>query len=66
MLMSGNFDINLIIKYLKIVQNSSTHLENVIEDALDVSRIENGKFEINKSKFNVRNTFNEVADIMRF
>ena len=66
MLMSGNFDINLVIKYLKIMQNSSTHLENVIEDALDISRIENGKFEINKSEFNFRNTVNEVADIMKF
>ena len=38
----------------------------MIEDALDISRIENGKFEINKSEFNFRNAVNEVADIMRF
>ena len=26
---------------LKIIQNSSVHLQNVIEDALDMSRLEN-------------------------
>ena len=31
-------------KYLRIVLNSSIHLSNVIEDALDMSRLENGKF----------------------
>lgn len=30
--------------YLKIILNSSLHLQNVIEDALDMSRIENNKF----------------------
>ena len=30
--------------YLKVILNSSLHLETVIEDALDMSRIENNKF----------------------
>ena len=30
--------------YLNIILNSSLHLQNVIEDALDMSRIENNKF----------------------
>lgn len=29
---------------LKVVLNSSLHLQNVIEDALDLSRLENNKF----------------------
>lgn len=33
-----------ILNYLKIVMNSSHHLQNVIEDALDISRIENNNF----------------------
>ena len=63
-LASDNPDMAKVIKYLKVVQNSSIHLEHVIEDALDI--IENGNFQINKSHFNIRETVNEVADIMRF
>jgi len=29
---------------LKVILNSSLHLQNVIEDALDISRLENNKF----------------------
>ena len=29
---------------LKIITNSALHLQSVIEDALDISRIENNKF----------------------
>ena len=65
-LASDNPDMAKVIKYLKVVQNSSIHLEHVIEDALDISRIENGNFQINKSHFNIREAVNEVADIMRF
>jgi len=32
------------IELLKVVLNSSLHLQNVIEDALDISRLENNKF----------------------
>jgi signal transduction histidine kinase len=41
-------DSQRLINYLRIVMNSSLHLQNVIEDALDMSRIENGKFQIFK------------------
>lgn len=53
-------------KYLKIVYNSSIHLQNVIEDALDVARIENGKFQLFKEWFDLRKAITEVADIMEF
>lgn len=33
-------------KYLNIILNSSLHLQNLIEDALDMCRIENNKFSI--------------------
>ena len=33
------------LKYVDIISSSSVHLQNVIEDALDMSRIENNKFE---------------------
>ncbi len=40
--------------YLKIILNSSMHLQNVIEDALDMSRIENNKFTIFKEMFDIK------------
>lgn len=39
-------------KYLNIIHNSSLHLQNVVEDALDLSRIEN--FMQNFISFNKR------------
>lgn len=32
--------------FIEIILNSANHLNNVIEDALDLSRIENNKFDI--------------------
>lgn len=49
-----------------MVFNSSIHLENVIEDALDISRLENGKFKIFIESFDLRAMCTEIAEIMRF
>ena len=54
LLNSDKPDIPRILKLVMIVHNSSIHLENVINDALDISRLENNKFEINKSLFAIR------------
>lgn len=43
-----------ISNLLNIVLNSSVHLQNVIEDALDITRIENNKFSIFIEEFNLR------------
>ncbi|TNV85225.1 hypothetical protein FGO68_gene1273 [Halteria grandinella] len=53
-------------KFLQVVFNSSLHLQNVIEDALDISRLENNKFTLFKEEFNVKKAIEEVADILRF
>jgi signal transduction histidine kinase len=53
-------------KYLKIIMNSAHHLSNLVEDALDMSRIENHKFEINYQEFNVRTIIQDIIDIMEF
>lgn len=52
--------------YLEIVENSANHLNNVIEDALDLSRIENSKFEINREMVDLRKLIKEVQSIMVF
>ena len=66
MLAQPQVDINKITTLLRIVRNSSIHLENVVNDALDITRIENHKFEIFKSTFKIRETVQEVCEIMRF
>lgn len=38
----------------------------MIEDALDVSRIENNKFTLFKEIFDIRGAIAEVCDVMRF
>jgi signal transduction histidine kinase len=55
-----------VTKLLTIVYNSSVHLQHVIEDALDITRIENNKFTIFTEPFNLRQVVQEVLDIMQF
>jgi signal transduction histidine kinase len=55
-----------VVELLRIVHNGTIHLENVINDALDVTRFENNKFEIHKEMFNIRDILKEVFDIMKF
>jgi len=52
--------------YLTIILNSALHLQSIIEDALDMSRIENDKFTIDKEMFNIRAAVEEVCQIMDF
>ncbi len=53
-------------KYLYIILNSSLHLQNLIEDAMDMCRIENNKFSITKEMFDVRAAIREICEIMKF
>jgi len=55
-----------LLTYMQIIYNSSMHLLNVIEDALDMSRIENKKFTIMLENMDIRAALNEVADIMSY
>lgn len=52
--------------FLKVVQNSSLHLQNVIEDALDIGRLENNKFTLFKEEFAIKKAIEEVCEILRF
>ena len=64
---SPNFNLTAQLrKNLRIVLNSALHLQSVIEDALDMSRIENNKFTILKEMFNVREAVEEVCEIIAF
>ena len=54
-----------LLKYIKIIKNSSIFLENLIEDALDMSRIENNKFQINESLIDIREALSDVTSIIQ-
>lgn len=54
------------MQYLRIVLNSSIHLENVIEDALDISRLENNKFSLVIQPENIGDIMQEVMEVMLF
>ena len=52
--------------FIKIILNSAYHLQNIVEDALDMGRIENNKFETQLENFDIRNVINEVSSILLF
>ena len=55
-----------VLKYLRIVSNGALHLQNVIQDALDLARIEYNKFTVEMERFDIRLLFSEVYDLMKF
>ncbi|TNV85002.1 hypothetical protein FGO68_gene2455 [Halteria grandinella] len=55
-----------VAKYVKIILNSSLHLESIIEDALDISRIENKNFTLNMEMVDLREAIQEIREIMSF
>ena len=52
--------------YLQIILNAALHLQNVIEDALDMSRLENNKFSIYKEMSSIKRAVEEVCSLMNF
>lgn len=55
-----------IKELINVVLNSSQHLESLIEDALDISRIENNNFSLFMELINIRDAISEVQKIMEF
>ncbi|MBC2582251.1 PAS domain S-box protein [Clostridium sp. DJ247] len=47
-------------EYIEILKSSSDHLLDIINNILDISKIESGKFQLNFNKFNIR----EVIDMI--
>lgn len=50
--------------YIKNINNSGKHLLAVINDVLDLSKIESGKMELECEKFSAAEMFNEVLTMM--
>jgi len=51
---------NKIVKYINTIQDSSKSLLNIIEDILDLSKIESAKMTINKIDFETRAEFETI------
>ena len=45
---------------------SAIHLQNLVDDALDMSKIEDGRFDLVREFFDVRESVQHVCDVMRF
>jgi signal transduction histidine kinase len=53
------------LEYMKDIVNSSHHLRLIIDDVLDMSKIEAGKLELSKEALNIRAVIGEVIRMMR-
>jgi PAS domain S-box-containing protein len=53
-------------EYIQLLKSSSKHLLDVINDLLDISRIEAGKLQLNFSEFNLRNSVDKLLRQVSF
>jgi PAS domain S-box-containing protein len=60
----GTEDINRLKHCLSIIDASSLHLLGIINDVLDMSKIESGKLELDCIPFTVGNVLAKVSDIL--
>ena len=51
--------------YVNTIESSSDHLLSIVNDILDLSKIESGKLTIDKQPFTVRKVMQTVVDVMR-
>ncbi len=54
-----------VVEKLKIINTSGKQLLNIINDILDLSKIESGKIDIEKEKFNIREIIEYVSSIIK-
>lgn len=52
-------------EYLKKIKLSSKHLLGLINDVLDMSKIESGKMQLNENAMSLRNVMDDIVNIMQ-
>lgn len=50
-------------RYLKVIKNSGENLLNIINDIIDISKIESGQLKINKEKFDLHTLLDDLQKI---
>lgn len=45
------------------IDRASNYLRNIIDDILDINRLESGKLKLNKDYFDINNVFNDVVEL---
>lgn len=45
------------------IDRASNYLRNIIDDILDINRLESGKLKVNKDYFDINNLFNDVVEL---
>ena len=53
-----------VSEYNKKIQSAGRHLIDLINDLLDMSKIESGKFTLNMAKFNLTDLVDEICSVM--
>lgn len=48
-------------EYLQMIQECSKHLMNVLDNCLDISKVENGRFSVKQEQFNIKNTLDRLV-----
>lgn len=51
------------LNYLRVIDSSSTYLKQLIEDILDISKIEAGKLDLVISPFNIRELLEDIQSV---
>lgn len=51
-------------EYLSIIERTGNNLKDIINDILDISKVEAGRFEISPETFSLRQVLNEVYNVM--
>jgi PAS domain S-box-containing protein len=54
------------IEYIQILKSSSEHLLEIINDLLDIAKIEAGRFKLNSLEFNLRNSMDKLFKQVSF
>lgn len=63
-LQTGNYTQDELTEYLNIIDKNSSHLLRIIDDILDLSKLEAGMLEIDNRNFEVKELLNSVMNLM--
>ena len=60
----GNSSRETEIEFLRIIEEEAQRLAKIVEDMLDLSRMESGKVEVKKAEINLRQVLKDVSQVL--